>query len=428
MGPRMRTAAVVIGLAMATLLLPGPVAARNPTPTAPMTVQFVAGRHTGYRFDADWNIIGTKTARLIRASSASATARRTVPGKGVHLRISNGTWAGYWVKESTLTYLRGITGQGTYSPPVTVSFPPGTYLGYRFDAGWRLSTTKRGVLASTSSAHAGKRAVINGRRYVAIIDGIWAGYWIPGDMKRPAAVACRAGNRVPAGTSQVISSVPGAGPEAALTFDMGGRLDPATAILDYLILERICVTVFPTGAMSQTTEGREVLAIVKAHPELFEAGNHTMHHCNLRDGGGGSPTSAYCPPPGTTPSSTFIKNELTSAASVIRTAIGRDPAPYWRPPYGIHDSRIRTAAAAVGYTKTFMWSVDTIDWRPVVPDGGPTAYDIAVKIRAGTSSGGIVLMHLGGYNTLDALPYAVAGLRLTGLQLTSLSDLLRTTE
>ena len=33
--------------------------------------------------------------------------------------------------------------------------------------------------------------------------------------------------------------------------------------------------------MAQTIEGQEVMAVIKAHPELFEIGNHTMHHCDL---------------------------------------------------------------------------------------------------------------------------------------------------
>jgi peptidoglycan/xylan/chitin deacetylase (PgdA/CDA1 family) len=41
------------------------------------------------------------------------------------------------------------------------------------------------------------------------------------------------------------------------------------------------------------------------------------------------------------------------------------------------------------------------------------------------TSGSIVLMHLGGYETLDALRIMVPALRERGLLLTSVSDLLR---
>ena len=162
------------------------------------------------------------------------------------------------------------------------------------------------------------------------------------------------------------------------------------------------------------------MAIIALHPELFEVGNHTQHHCNLRDGGG----DTGCPK--TRPSASFVRQELTTAGTTIKALTGQSPAPYWRPPYGAYDSGVTSAAASVGYTKTVMWAIDTIDWRPVANDPpGPTAYQIAVKVRANAAPGAIVLMHLGGYNTLDALPYTLAGLRGSGYRVTSLSDLLR---
>jgi peptidoglycan/xylan/chitin deacetylase (PgdA/CDA1 family) len=202
---------------------------------------------------------------------------------------------------------------------------------------------------------------------------------------------------------------------------MGGRLLPAMDILERLVIDRVCATIFPTGATSQTTGGRQVMAFIAAYPHLFEVGNHTYHHCNLRDGGGG----AGCPP--SPPSASFIASELATAATVIRSLIGKEPAPYWRPPYGAFDRRVRNAAAAAGYTKTFMWDIDTSDWRPVTnkPTPGPTAAQIAAKVVANGVNGSMVLMHLGGYNTFDALPSMVVGLRARGLTPTSVSQVLR---
>jgi peptidoglycan/xylan/chitin deacetylase (PgdA/CDA1 family) len=127
------------------------------------------------------------------------------------------------------------------------------------------------------------------------------------------------------------------------------------------------------------------------------------------------------------PSASFITSELTTAATVIRALTGREPAPYWRPPYGAVDTRVRNAAAAAGYTKTFMWDIDTIDWRPVwnTPTPGPTASQIAAKVIAKGVNGSMVLMHLGGYNTYDALPSMVLRLRAGGLTPTSVSQILR---
>ena len=223
------------------------------------------------------------------------------------------------------------------------------------------------------------------------------------------------------GSQQTFVKIPTAGHAMALTLDMGGRLDPAIDILNFLIANGVCATLFPTGAMAQTPQGQQVMAIVRAHPELFEIGNHTMHHCNLVSGGGGSPTAAPCT--GVNPTAAFVRTELTDAAAILEHFSGQPPAPYWRPPYGVVNQAVRDAAASVGYTKTFLWDIDTIDWKPIA-DGGPTAQQIAAKVMSKAVDGSIVLMHLGGYETLAALKMMVPGLRDRGFVLTSLSDLL----
>jgi peptidoglycan/xylan/chitin deacetylase (PgdA/CDA1 family) len=244
---------------------------------------------------------------------------------------------------------------------------------------------------------------------------------VPTVAPTPVATGCRAGNRVAAGAQQTFTTVPNAGRGVAFTLDMGGRLEPGIDILNLLIANKVCVTIFPTGAMTQTAQGQQIMAIVKAHPELFEIGNHTMHHCNLVSGGGGSPTTAPCD--GVTPTADFIRRELTDAAVILTQFSGQQPVPYWRPPYGAVNQAVRDAAASVGYTKTFMWDIDTIDWKPIA-DGGPTAQQIATKVISNAKDGSIVLMHLGGYETLEALEIMIPGLRDRGFLLTSLSDLL----
>jgi peptidoglycan/xylan/chitin deacetylase (PgdA/CDA1 family)/LysM repeat protein len=243
----------------------------------------------------------------------------------------------------------------------------------------------------------------------------------PPSTPPPSSSGCRAGNHVAAGSAQTFYTVPGAGNGVALTFDMGGRLEPGVDILNFLIQHGVCATLFPTGAMAESPQGQHIMAIVKAHPELFEIGNHTMHHCDLVRGGGGSPHTAPCNVG--TPTAAFIRKELTDAAAILKQLTGQDPAPYWRPPYGSVNSAVIQAAASVGYTKTFMWDIDTIDWKPI-SDGGPTAEQIATKVITQAEGGSDVLMHLGGYETLDALRIMVPGLRDRGFLLTSLSDLL----
>jgi len=243
----------------------------------------------------------------------------------------------------------------------------------------------------------------------------------PQPTATPPSSGCRAGNRVPAGQEQILTKVPSAGHAVALTLDMGGRLDPGLDILNLLIASGVCATIFPTGAMAQTPDGKQLMALIAAHPELFEIGNHTMHHCNLVAGGGGSPTAAPCK--GITPDATFVRHELTDAAAILAPLAGQQPVPYWRPPYGVTNQSVRDAAASVGYTKTIMWDIDTIDWKPIA-SGGPSAEQIATKVVSHAVDGSIVLMHLGGYETLAALKIMVPALRERGFLLTSVSDLL----
>lgn len=232
---------------------------------------------------------------------------------------------------------------------------------------------------------------------------------------------CWAGRRPTGTATSVVGSVPAASGQVALTFDMGGRLEPGPDIVDLLVANQVCATIFPTGAMSQTAEGRAVLAKVAEHPELFEVGNHSMHHCDLVKGGGGSPSALPCLPV-VPPSQAFVQTELTTADAIIAEATGLDPRPYWRPPYGSHTSTVRGWVAAVGYPTTVTWSVDTIDWRPESEEG-PTAQEIADTVLTEAADGDIVLMHLGGWNTLPALQLIIPAERARGTVLTTVSDL-----
>jgi peptidoglycan/xylan/chitin deacetylase (PgdA/CDA1 family) len=236
----------------------------------------------------------------------------------------------------------------------------------------------------------------------------------------PSGSGCTANNRAAAGSPQTFRTIPGAGAGVALTFDMGGRMDPAVDIMTFLVEHEVCATIFATGVMSETANGQRVMAIIKANPHLFEIANHTMYHCDLVRGGGGSPTTAPC-------TGSFdanrVRRELADAEAILRAGTGQSPVPYWRPPYGSVNQAVIDAVASAGYTKTFLWDIDTVDWKPT-SQGGPTAAQIAAKVINSSVNGSNVLFHLGGYETLDSLRLIVPGLRDRGFTLTSLSDLL----
>ena len=195
----------------------------------------------------------------------------------------------------------------------------------------------------------------------------------------------------------------------ALTFDMGGRVDPALDIMNWLIDNEVHATIFMTGAIVEnqnTDAGRRVLALVDAHPDLFDLGNHSYSHPDFRD---------------LTPEQ--MRDELTRTEAAVSGVARASMRPWFRPPFGGQDTEVVRTVAAAHYSGTIMWDIDTIDWRPEA-DGGPTAAAIVDKVVSRAQGGSIVLMHLGGYNTLAALPALIAGLEAKGLQPVTLDEML----
>src|SRR5690606_30993570 len=69
----------------------------------------------------------------------------------------------------------------------------------------------------------------------------------------------------PGGTSVQYQNGPRGTNKVALTFDMGGRVDPALDIMNYLVANDVEATIFMTGSMAEnpnTDYGRRVLGII----------------------------------------------------------------------------------------------------------------------------------------------------------------------
>lgn len=198
-------------------------------------------------------------------------------------------------------------------------------------------------------------------------------------------------------------------PGVAFTFDMGGRVGDAEAIVAWLVANRVPATIFMTGAMAESTAtdaGRHVLAVVDASDGLLGIGNHTYSHPDLR-----KLTDAQ------------IHDEIGRAAAALAGYCADDPRPFFRPPYGYYTARVLAAIGAAGYRDTIMWDDTTDDWR-AMKDGGPTADVLTDRIVTNAQNGSIILMHLGGYEDLEALPAILAGIRAKGLEPVSLATLL----
>jgi peptidoglycan/xylan/chitin deacetylase (PgdA/CDA1 family) len=216
----------------------------------------------------------------------------------------------------------------------------------------------------------------------------------------------------------VVTPAPGAGAIAishaertvskvALTFDMGDRLETAPDILDYLTHNEIPVSIFAEGETATTTaRGRAVLQSAAERPDLFDVGNFTWDGPVLTDLDGPA-----------------IVEQLSRAEAAISTFANITTKPWFRPPDGAWDDDVRHAVGRAGWAYLMLWDVDPQDAVPTT-DGGPTAEEIAAKIVSQVQPGSIVLLHLGGEHTLEALPAILDGLDAKGLEPVTLSELL----
>ena len=147
------------------------------TYATPVTISLRIGTHTGYRFDAAGGVLATKTIRLAAAGTTNAGARAIINGRP-YLLVVDGAWAGYWMPESTVAFRPGIIARIDFPRVPRLSIAPGTYTGYRFTSAGAVSGVITASLGRPSGANAGAWAIINGRPYFLVTNGIWAGTWL----------------------------------------------------------------------------------------------------------------------------------------------------------------------------------------------------------------------------------------------------------
>lgn len=163
----------------------------------PRLVQFDEGDHTGYVFSyADGSVIREHKQRLRGPSGAHCDMQALINGQ-LHLRITNGIWAGMWIPATPGSRLATVelTGEivGDWDPDVNmpyriepvrlVWFAGGAHIGYAFDESWQTVDTKRAVLRRDSGAFTDRRVQLDSGMYYHITGGIWKGMWVPASGK-----------------------------------------------------------------------------------------------------------------------------------------------------------------------------------------------------------------------------------------------------
>jgi peptidoglycan-N-acetylglucosamine deacetylase len=190
--------------------------------------------------------------------------------------------------------------------------------------------------------------------------------------------------------------------DIALTFDDGPWWEPPTVdFVNELVRLHVPATFFEIGEHIPTydphgTIEREMLA------DGDMIGDHTWSHPDLE---GLSP---------------FEQGEqISEAAAEIKKVTGFQPC-LFRAPDGAVNSSVLGEAKSLGMT-TIQWDIDPRDWAL------PGESEIIDNVLENAHNGGIVEEHFGGgprFETLDALPAEVAGLRARGYQFVTLTQML----
>ncbi len=185
----------------------------------------------------------------------------------------------------------------------------------------------------------------------------------------------------------------------ALTFDAGASSKPTADLLDALKSARLRVTFFLTGKWCEQNEA----LVRRIHDEGHEIANHTYSHLDLR-----------------TISDDAIREQMAKMDEIVLRITGEHCAPYLRPPYGGRDKRVLRIVSEAGYTPIY-WSLDSWD----AFKKGITSEEITERILGRVRGGDIVLMHCGSRATADALPGMVRELQSRGLQVVTVTELLK---
>ncbi|MFZ3086373.1 MAG: polysaccharide deacetylase family protein, partial [Candidatus Hydromicrobium sp.] len=118
-----------------------------------------------------------------------------------------------------------------------------------------------------------------------------------------------------------------------------------------------------------------------------------------------------------------VENEIRQTTDIIRETTGYLPQ-LFRPPYGEYDKRILRILKEERYPYTILWTVDSYDWAEELNGVKITKDYLVNRVLNKASDNGIILMHVGGYETIHALPEIITGLRSKGYELVKVNDML----
>lgn len=162
--------------------------------------------------------------------------------------------------------------------------------------------------------------------------------------RAPSAIA-----RVALPGGGVLNRLPGRG-DLALTVDDGVNTDVVRLYTEFARDTGVRLTYFVNGTYDSW---RANLALLRPLVESgqVQLGNHTWSHPDL-----------------TRVSTGRVADEISRNDAFLKKTYGVNAAPYFRPPYGNHNSTVDAVAASLGYTATALWSGSLSDSTVITED------------------------------------------------------------
>lgn len=145
----------------------------------------------------------------------------------------------------------------------------------------------------------------------------------------------------------VLTRLPGDGTQLALTVDDGCSTADVTALGRFCAETGMRLTFFVNGINPSWTVNAALLQPMVSSGQI-QLGNHTWSHPDI-----------------TRISPAALAGEIDRNADFLRNTYGVDGTPYFRPPYGRHNSGTDRIAADHGYSTIALWSAVIGDSRPI---------------------------------------------------------------
>lgn len=191
-------------------------------------------------------------------------------------------------------------------------------------------------------------------------------------------------------------------PWIALTFDDNTKVDRALAVLRALQKNEVPATLFLEGSPVASTPSINTEIVKGMTRGFFEVGDHSWSHPVL-----------------TGLSQSQMAYQIGGGTDAFRAATGARTVPLFRPPYGTTNSQVAAVAGSEGFRYLVLWDVDPKDWQ------GGSGETIANRVISNAHNGAIVVMHLSGAHTAEAVPIIAATLRARGYEFVTVSTMLK---